>query len=49
MLSQGGNDGGYSLYVQDGKLGHAYNYVGRNLYYVESSETVSRRPSSVAF
>ena len=40
MLSQGGNDGGYSLYVQDGKLRHAYNYVGRNLYYVESSETV---------
>jgi hypothetical protein len=41
VLSQGGNDGGYSLYVQDGKLGHAYNYVGRNLYYVESSEAVS--------
>ena len=41
MLSQGGNDGGYSLYVQKGKLCYAYNYVGRNLYYVESSETVS--------
>ena len=40
LLSQGGNDGGYALYVQDGKLSHAYNYVGRNLYYVESSEAV---------
>jgi arylsulfatase A-like enzyme len=40
LLSQGGNDGGYSLYVQNGKLSHAYNYVGRNLYYVESTEAV---------
>jgi arylsulfatase len=40
LLSQGGSDGGYSLYVQDGKLHYAYNYVGRNIYYVESVETV---------
>ncbi len=40
LLSQGGNDGGYSLYVQDGTLRYAYNYVGRNLYYVESTEAV---------
>ena len=40
LLSQGGSDGGYSLYVQDGKLHYAYNYVGRNLYYVESVEKV---------
>ena len=40
LLSQGGSDGGYSFYVQDGKLHYAYNYVGRNLYYVESVETV---------
>ena len=40
LLSQGGNDGGYSLYVQGGKLRYAYNYVGRNLYYVESAEAV---------
>ena len=25
MISQGGNDGGYSLYVQKGKLCYAYN------------------------
>ena len=40
LLSQGGSDGGYSFYVQNGKLRYAYNYVGRNLYYVESVETV---------
>ena len=40
LLSQGGSDGGYSLYVQDGKLRYAYNYVGRKLYYVESAEAV---------
>jgi arylsulfatase len=40
LLSQGGNDGGYSLYVQDGKLRYAYNYVGRNRYDVESAEAV---------
>lgn len=40
LLSQGGNDGGYSLYVQDGKLRYAYNYVGRERYYVESEAGV---------
>jgi hypothetical protein len=25
-LSQGGSDGGYSFYVSNGKLCHAYNY-----------------------
>ena len=40
LLSQGGSDGGYSFYVKNGKLRYAYNYVGRNLYYVESVETV---------
>jgi arylsulfatase len=41
LLSQGGNDGGYALYVQNGKLSYAYNYVGRNLYYVESTDAVA--------
>jgi arylsulfatase len=40
LLSQGGSDGGYSFYVQDGKLCYAYNYVGRNIYYVVSTEVV---------
>jgi len=40
LLSQGGSDGGYSLYVHGGKLRYAYNYVGRNMYYVESVEAI---------
>ncbi|MDR3569587.1 MAG: arylsulfatase [Syntrophobacteraceae bacterium] len=40
LLSQGGNDGGFSLYVRNGKLRYAYNYVGRNLYCVESVDPV---------
>jgi arylsulfatase A-like enzyme len=40
LLSQGGNDGGFSFYVQDGKLCYAYNYVGLKLYHVQSVEAV---------
>jgi arylsulfatase len=40
LLSQGGNDGGYSFYIQDGRLCYAYNYVGRNLYYVKTDDRV---------
>ncbi len=40
LLSQGGSDGGWSFYIQDGKLRYAYNYVGRNLYHVVSVEQV---------
>jgi arylsulfatase len=40
LLSQGGNDGGYSLYIQGAKLRFAYNYVGRSIYDVESRESV---------
>ena len=29
LLSHGGNDGGFSFYVQGGKLHYAYNYVAR--------------------
>jgi arylsulfatase len=49
LLSQGGSDGGYSLYVQGGKLRYAYNYVGRNLYYVESVETVPKGRHQLRF
>jgi arylsulfatase A-like enzyme len=40
LLSQGGNDGGYALFLQDGKLRYAYNYVGRTIYDIESREAV---------
>ena len=40
LLSHGGNDGGFSLYVQAGKLHYAYNYVADTQYHFESKETV---------
>ena len=40
LLSQGGNDGGYALFLQGGKLRYVYNYVGRTIYDIESREVV---------
>jgi len=40
LLSHGGNDGGYSLYVKDGMLHYAHNFVTRTIYHVQSVETV---------
>jgi arylsulfatase len=40
LLSFGGNDGGITLYVQEGKLCFLYNYVAVNLYYVKSADAV---------
>jgi arylsulfatase len=40
LISQGGIDGGYAFYVQDGKLQYIYNYVARNFYHAASTEPV---------
>jgi arylsulfatase len=40
LISQGGIDGGYSFFVQDGKLRYTYNYVARDFYHVESGQQV---------
>ena len=40
LLSHGGNDGGFSFYMQGGKLHYAYNYVADTHYHFESKETV---------
>jgi arylsulfatase A-like enzyme len=40
LLSQGTAAGGYSFYVQDGKLRYVHNYVGRQLLEVESDDAV---------
>ncbi len=40
LLCQGTGSGGYSFYIKDGKLKYAHNYVSRELYYVESTESV---------
>ena len=40
LLSHGGDEGGYSLYVKDGRLQYVYNYLAKNWYHVESVEPV---------
>jgi arylsulfatase len=40
LFSMGGNDGGFSFYVKDGKLRYGYNYVAQDYFYVGSSERV---------
>ena len=40
LISFGGNEGGYSFYVQDGKLHYAQNVVSAALLHVESTEPV---------
>ena len=40
LLAHGGIDSGYSFYIKGGKLHWVHNYVGKALYYVESSENM---------
>ena len=40
LVSFGGTDGGYSLYVKDGKLQYVHNYVARDFLHVASTERV---------
>jgi arylsulfatase len=40
LLCQGTAAGGYSLFVKDGKLRYAHNYVGRAVYSVESGQVL---------
>ena len=40
LVSYGGTDGGYSLYIKDGKLQYVQNYVARDYLHVESTEPV---------
>ena len=40
LVSHGGNDGGYSLYIKDGKLKYVHNYVALEYLEVESADPV---------
>jgi arylsulfatase len=41
LLSQGTAAGGYSLFVQDGRLHYVHNYVGRGLYKVSTPDPLA--------
>lgn len=40
LLAQGGNTGGFSLYVKDRKLHYVHNYVGAEEFHVESGREI---------
>jgi hypothetical protein len=42
LLSMGGNDGGFSFYVQDGKLTYGYNYVADKHFKVQSGQAIPK-------
>jgi arylsulfatase len=49
LLSQGGNDGGFTYYIKDGKLRWSHNYVARAIYTVESDAPVSEGRHQLRF
>ncbi|ORB82837.1 arylsulfatase [Mycobacterium kansasii] len=40
LLSMGGNDGGITLYVKDGRLCYAHNYVAKEIFTIRSAQRV---------
>jgi hypothetical protein len=40
LLAQGGRTGGYTFFVKDNRLHFLYNFLGRDKFWVHSSETV---------
>ncbi len=49
LLAQGGNTGGYSLFLQGGKLHYVHNYVGVRELHVESTDAVPPGRVSLRF
>ncbi len=49
LLSAGDVQGGYSLYVQDGRLRYVYNYVGSKYFHVESKTSVPEGRHKLGF
>ena len=49
IVAVGGNIGGWSLYVKDGRPKYCYNFYGLNLYYVEGKEPLPKGTHQVRF
>jgi arylsulfatase A-like enzyme len=49
LLSQGANTSGFSLYLKDGRLHYAHNYVGRAVYTASSREPVPEGRHALRF
>jgi arylsulfatase len=49
LFAMGGNDGGFSFYVQNGKLTYGYNYVADQHFKVESKEPLPKGHHLISF
>jgi len=49
LLAQGGNTGGYSLYIKDRKLHYVHNYVGAEEFHVQSAQEVPEGEVELGF
>ena len=49
LLSQAGETGGWSLYLKDGKLKYAYNWLARETFTIEGTERVPTGDVAVRF
>ncbi len=49
LVSQGGVDGGFSLYIKDGKLRYTYNYVADQYFHIESDSDVPTGTHALSF
>jgi hypothetical protein len=49
LLSMGGNDGGFSFYVQDGKLTYGYNYVADKRFKVQADSAIPEGDHILSF
>ena len=47
LFAMGGNDGGFSFFVQNGKLTYGYNYVADEYFKVEVERTAAEGTSSL--
>ncbi|HEY4136418.1 MAG TPA: sulfatase-like hydrolase/transferase [Alphaproteobacteria bacterium] len=49
LMCHGGNVGGYTLFVKDGKLHYVHNYVGAEEFHVESNVAVPEGKASLRY
>jgi arylsulfatase len=49
LFSMGGNDGGFSFYVQDGKLTYGYNYLADQRFKVQSGSRIPEGDHILSF
>jgi arylsulfatase len=49
LVSQGGVDGGFTFYVQDGRLRYSYNYVADQVFHIVSDRDVPTGRHALSF